>query len=81
MKPLVLCERLVKVHSDEGDVVLVPFAGSGSELLVAAKLGRQAIGYETEQEYVALMRRRFQGHGLALEELKKTPQGGRTHAT
>ena len=68
MKPLALCERLVKVHSNEGDLVLVPFAGSGSELLVATKLNRQAVGCETEREYVQLMKRRFRGHGLALEE-------------
>lgn len=68
MKPLALCERLVKVHSNEKDLVLVPFAGSGSELLVAAKLNRQAVGFETEQEYVQLMKRRFQGHGVVLED-------------
>ena len=67
MKPLALCERLVKVHSNEGDTVLVPFAGSGSELLVATKLKRQAIGYETEGEYVQLIKRRFRGHGAALQ--------------
>lgn len=66
MKPLALCERLIKVHSNEGDTVLVPFAGSGSELLVATKLNRQALGYETESEYAELMARRFRGHGTAL---------------
>jgi len=67
MKPLALCERLVKVHSNEGDTVLVPFAGSGSELLVATKLKRQAVGYETETAYVELMKRRFLGHGASLQ--------------
>ena len=33
MKPLALCERLVKAHSNAGDTVVVPFAGSGSELV------------------------------------------------
>lgn len=66
MKPLAICERLVAVHSNEGDVVLIPFAGSGSELLVATKLKRQAIGYETEKAYIELMKRRFEGHTLPL---------------
>lgn len=66
MKPLALCERLIKAHSDPGDLVLVPFAGSGSELIAAAKLGREAIGFEKEGEYVALVRRRAEGHGLEL---------------
>lgn len=69
MKPLALCERLIKVHSNEGDTVLVPFAGSGSEILSAASLNRQAIGYENVHEYVELMKRRFQGHGVLLEVL------------
>lgn len=65
MKPLLLCDRLIRVHSNRGDSVLIPFAGSGSELLTATKLGRRAIGFETEEAYVALMERRFQGHGLS----------------
>lgn len=76
MKPLAICERLVKVHSNEGDMVMIPFAGSGSELLVAAKLNRQAVGFETERAYVELMQRRFEGHGvdLAEDELRREPQ-------
>lgn len=66
MKPMPLAERLVNVHTNEGDTVLVPFAGSGSELLVAAKLGREAVGFETEDEYVQTIKRRFQGHAVPL---------------
>lgn len=71
MKPLPLCDRLIKVHSRPGDTVLVPFAGSGSELLSATKLGRKGIGFETETEYVSLMQRRFEAHGAPLEVRKK----------
>ena len=53
MKPMPLAERLINVHTNAGDTVVVPFAGSGSELLVAAKLGREAIGFETEPEYIS----------------------------
>lgn len=67
MKPLALCERLIRVHSNEGELVLVPFVGSGSELLVATKLGRRTVGFETETEYVELTARRFAGHELDLE--------------
>lgn len=66
MKPLGLCEHLVKLHSDPYDPVFVPFAGSGSELLAAAKLLRNATGAEANDEYVGLMRRRFVGHGVRL---------------
>lgn len=67
MKPLMLCERLVAVHSNPGDRVIIPFAGSGSEVLMAAKLGREVIGYETDASYIELMKARFAGHGVTVE--------------
>jgi DNA modification methylase len=67
MKPLMLCERLIAVHSNSADRVIVPFAGSGSEVLTAAKLGREVVGFETESDYIELMRARFQGHGINVE--------------
>ena len=36
MKPLKICERLVSVHSNKGETVLIPFGGSGSECVAAA---------------------------------------------
>ena len=35
MKPLKICERLVQVHSARGEVVVIPFGGSGSECVAA----------------------------------------------
>lgn len=67
MKPLMLCERLIAVHSNAGDRVIVPFAGSGSEVLTAAKLGREVTGYETDASYIELMKARFAGHGIKVE--------------
>jgi len=69
MKPLMLCERLVAVHSNPGDRVIVPFAGSGSEVLTAAKLGREVTGFETDASYVELMKARFAGHGVKVDFL------------
>ena len=66
MKPLMLCERLINVHSNSGDRVVVPFAGSGSEVLLAAKLGREVVGFETEGDYIDLMRARFAGHNVTV---------------
>ena len=67
MKPLPLCERIIEVHSNVNDTVVIPFAGSGSELLTACKLGRNAIGFETEAGYIQLMTRRFASHGAPLQ--------------
>lgn len=66
MKPLGLCEHLVKLHSSKGDRVFVPFAGSGSEMLAAAKLSRVTVGAEINGEYIDLVCRRFEGHGARL---------------
>jgi site-specific DNA-methyltransferase (adenine-specific) len=47
-----LLERIIRCCSDPDDVVLDPFAGSGSTLVVARKLGRRWLGVEVSPEYV-----------------------------
>ena len=66
MKPLDLCERFIQVHSNAADLVIIPFAGSGSELLTASKLGRETVGFETQDDYIEIMRKRFEGHSVEL---------------
>ena len=58
-KPLPLMERLVKASSDEGMIVLDPFAGSGSTLVAADNLDRNYIGFELEDEYCEVTRNRM----------------------
>jgi site-specific DNA-methyltransferase (adenine-specific) len=50
--PEQLLGRIVRVSSNPGDVVLDPFAGSGTTLSVAKKLRRQWIGCEVSDQYV-----------------------------
>ena len=50
-KSLKLMKELVKIHSNENDVVLDCFAGSGTTLLAAKELNRQFIGIEREKPY------------------------------
>ncbi|MCA9272807.1 MAG: site-specific DNA-methyltransferase [Phycisphaerales bacterium] len=50
--------RLISLYSYPGDLVLDPFAGSGQTLKVARALGRRAIGYELESQFVELARQR-----------------------
>lgn len=47
-------ERMVKASSDPGDVVLDPFAGSGTSLAVAKKLGRNYLGFELSEAYAGI---------------------------
>lgn len=51
-KPEGIIERMVLASSDIGDVVLDPFSGSGTTLRVCQQLGRNAIGFEMNPEYV-----------------------------
>lgn len=46
-KPLVLLERIISASSDPGDIVLDPFAGSGTTLVMAERLRRGWIGADT----------------------------------
>jgi modification methylase len=58
-KPEALLFRVLLAASNEGDVVLDPFFGSGTTGAVARRLGRHFIGIEREAGYVALARRRI----------------------
>lgn len=62
--PAVFPQAIVRDHiiswSNEGDVVLDPFMGSGTTAKVARALGRKYIGFEISQEYVDLANKRLQ---------------------
>ena len=49
-----LVERIVGVSSNPGDVVLDPFAGSGTTLAIAKRMGRSGIGIELNPEYASI---------------------------
>lgn len=57
-KPLDLTLRIVDHFSNPGDFVVVPFAGSGTECLAAAMLGRSYWGVELNPSYVQIARDR-----------------------
>lgn len=59
-KPLQLIERCIKASSNEGDVVLDCFMGSGTTAVAAERLGRKWIGFERESEYVAIANQRLE---------------------
>ena len=60
VKPLALCEYLIRLAAPEGAVVLDPFLGSGTTALAAHNLKRRYIGIEINPEYVAIARQRLQ---------------------
>lgn len=59
--PEAVLERIIRVASNPGDMVLDPFAGSGTTLAVAKKLGRNYLGFELSVQYADGVRKRLQG--------------------
>lgn len=57
--PKELPHRLIKLYSFYGDTVLDPFMGSGTTAEAALELGRNAIGYEINPEYQALIEKKI----------------------
>jgi len=57
--PETLMERVVKVSSNAGDLVLDPFSGSGTTLVVAARMGRQYFGIDISAKYVKQANKRI----------------------
>ena len=54
--PEELPQWFMKLFTQEGDTVLDPFAGSGTTLFVAERMGRNAIGIEIMQEYYQMIK-------------------------
>ncbi len=58
--PVELPEQLIRLYTYKDDLVLDPFMGSGSALVAAARLGRRYVGYDLDESYVDLARRRVE---------------------
>lgn len=60
-------ERLAKLLTCEGQVVLDPFLGSGTTAVACARLGRQCIGFEHNDEYLQVAQERVrEAQGLTV---------------
>lgn len=68
-KPLALLERILQASSNEGDVVLDPFAGCGTAVMAAEKLNRQWVGIDITHLATALIKYRL-SDAYGLQERK-----------
>ena len=76
-KPLALYERIIKASSNEGDVVLDPFAGCATTCVAAERLGRQWIGIDINERALTVIRDRLQSEvigSMAWDTIVGTPQ-------
>jgi DNA modification methylase len=64
--PEELPHRLIQLYTFKGDVVLDPFAGSGTTCLAALEDGRHYVGYEINPEYIEHARQRLAARGTDL---------------
>lgn len=58
-KPVRLMQALIELTTKPGQIVIDPFAGSGSTLVAARNLGRHFIGFELESKYVQVCKNRL----------------------
>lgn len=79
-KPLAILDRIIKVHSNPGDMVLDFFAGSGTTGVAAAQNDRRCVLIDENPEAIRVMKKRFSRlnvpvHGrLARDTAKKGPR-------
>lgn len=84
VKPERLTRALINTCSRPGDLVVVPFAGSGTECAMAASEGREFIGFDVKKKYVDMANARaekilkepklFYGNGEAKKEPRPEPK-------
>ena len=58
-KPVMLMDRIIKIFSNENDIVLDPFAGSGTTAISSMKNNRDYICFENKKEYFDIMKDRI----------------------
>lgn len=69
-KPVELLERLIKIFTDEGEVVIDPVAGSGSSIIAAMNCGRSAYGFEIKKPFFNPATKWIEERKLEIEEIK-----------
>ena len=66
-KPVALLERIIKASSNEGDMVLDPFAGSGTTLIAAELHNRRWFGIDACDQFHRIVKKRFAELGLTFQ--------------
>ena len=70
-KPIKLLEKLIKIFTDKGDVVIDPVAGSGSTLIAAENLERKAYGFEIKKDFYKQSKAWIERNQTVKKEIKE----------
>jgi site-specific DNA-methyltransferase (adenine-specific) len=76
-KPEALLERIVGALSNPGDVVLDPYAGSGTTLAVATRMGRPFVGIDQSEVAIETACARLRKAGVPLSDVPSSPDAAR----
>ena len=57
--PIHLLERIILMSTDEDDIVLDPFVGTGTSVIAAKRLGRKFIGIDIDEKYVTITKNKL----------------------
>lgn len=72
--PIELPARLIELYTYRGDLVLDPFAGSGTTAVAAVRAGRHFAGYDLDESYIKVAETRVEDERRRLErQLSATP--------
>ena len=70
-KPIPLLEKLIKLFTDEGEVIIDPVAGSGSSIVAAINTNRSGYGFEIKKDFYGQAKQFIEDRRLEVEEIKK----------
>jgi site-specific DNA-methyltransferase (adenine-specific) len=70
-KPLKLIQRLIEASSNQDDVILDPFLGSGTTAVASVMLKRNYIGFEINEDYINLILKRLKNVDYESRLIKK----------
>jgi len=62
--PISLAKKIIELFTHEGELVLDPFVGSGTTLVAAQDLNRNALGFDLQRDYIELCAERTQNGNL-----------------
>jgi len=70
-KPVTLLQQIIKIATDEGDIVLDPFCGSGTTCVASKSLNRHYLGIDKSCEAVELAKKRLEDMVISKSNLMK----------
>ena len=71
MKPVELIERFIELSSNENDIILDGFMGSGTTAVACMNTNRNFIGFELDKKYFELANDRIEKHNKQMELFEK----------